>query len=366
MPTLEFWFDFASTYSYLAASRIEAAAAERRVDVAYRPFLLGPLFAARGLTTSPFNVDAEKGRYMWRDVERAASDLGLPFRRPSTFPRRSTLAARLAIVGVEQGWGAPFCRAVFAESFAEDRNIADPAVLDALLARLGVDGPAVRALAESPDEKPKLRRQTERAAELGLFGAPSFLVEGELFWGNDRLEQALDWARRRAGERERTATSEHDVTPWIERLKALFEGRAAPPIARLIGFRLVAIDEGRAIFEMTADPSRHANPMGTVHGGVLVDLADAAMGFAMASTLGAGESFTTVELKANYFKPVWSSHLRAEARMVKRSHSLGYLECDVTDESGSLVCRTGSTCTVLRGDAAAGRSVPARREEVKQ
>lgn len=128
-----------------------------------------------------------------------------------------------------------------------------------------------------------------------------------------------------------------------------------PPVARLIGFELVSAREGNAVFTLVGDPSRHANPMGTMHGGILVDLGDAAMGFAMASTLQEGESFTTLELKANYFKPVWRQHLRAEAKMVKRLHSLGYLECDITDEKGALVCRLGSTCMVLRGDAAKGR-----------
>lgn len=149
--------------------------------------------------------------------------------------------------------------------------------------------------------------------------------------------------------------NEQESRPWVERLWACFEDGAAPPIARLIGFRPISIDEGSTVFEMTADPSRHANPMGTMHGGVLVDLTDAAMGFAMASTLSAGESFTTVEIKASFFKPVWTSRIRAAARMVNRSRNLGYLECDVTDDSGSLVCRGASTCMVLRGSAAAGR-----------
>ena len=143
---------------------------------------------------------------------------------------------------------------------------------------------------------------------------------------------------------------------WRTMLEAYVQGRAEPPpIARLIGFHPTLVESGRAVFEMETDPARHANPMGTVHGGVLVDLGDAAMGFAMASTLADGETFTTVELKANYFKPVWQTRLRAEARMVRRSHTLGYLECDVTDAKGSLVCRLGSTCMVLRGDAARDR-----------
>jgi 2-hydroxychromene-2-carboxylate isomerase len=100
----------------------------------------------------------------------------------------------LALPG--EGWTAPFCRAVLAANFAEDLDISDPTVLDAILARLGLDGPAIRALAESPAWKPKLREETERAVARGIFGAPFFVVQGELFWGNDRLEQALAWARR--------------------------------------------------------------------------------------------------------------------------------------------------------------------------
>jgi uncharacterized protein (TIGR00369 family) len=151
-------------------------------------------------------------------------------------------------------------------------------------------------------------------------------------------------------------SSETTDKPWMKKMRALRAGEAEPPpIARLIGFDLADVGEGFAAFTMTGDPARHANPMGTMHGGVLVDLGDAAMGFAMASTLDEGESFTTVELKANFFKPVFRSALRAEARMVKRSRTLGYLECDIKDETGALVCRLGSTCMVLRGQAASGR-----------
>lgn len=152
-----------------------------------------------------------------------------------------------------------------------------------------------------------------------------------------------------------SSTTSTTTSIWQARLQAFVDGGAPPPIARTIGFRPEFVGDGRAVFTLVADPDRHANPMGTLHGGVLVDLGDAAMGFAMASTLGDRESFTTIELKANYFKPVWNARLRAEARMVKRSRTLGYLECDIVDEAGALVCRLASTCMVLRGDAAAGR-----------
>jgi uncharacterized protein (TIGR00369 family) len=146
-----------------------------------------------------------------------------------------------------------------------------------------------------------------------------------------------------------------DETPWMQKMRAYVDGGEGPPIARLIGFEVVEVGNGTSVFTLVGDPSKHANPMGTMHGGVLVDLGDAAMGFAMASTLAEDESFTTVELKANYFKPVWTAKLRAEARMVKRSRMLGYLECDIVDEQNALVCRLASTCMVLRGTAATGR-----------
>jgi uncharacterized protein (TIGR00369 family) len=129
----------------------------------------------------------------------------------------------------------------------------------------------------------------------------------------------------------------------------------APPIAHTIGFRMTAIGEGTARFEMDAQPDRHANPMGTLHGGVLCDIADGAMGMAFASTLTDGESFTTLELKINYLKPVWRTHLTADARVVKRGRDIGVIECDVVDTAGALVARASSTCLVLRGAQAAGR-----------
>lgn len=195
MAELEFWCEVASTYTYLAAQRIDALAEARGVTVAWTPLLLGPIFAARGYETSPFNVDAARGRYMWRDVERTAGALGLPFRRPSVFPRNTVLVARTATLGLDRGWGAAFLRAASRANFADDRDVAAPAVVDELLAELGVDGPAARAEAESPAWRPRLRATTERARALGIFGGPTFMVGDEMFFGNDRLEQAMDWAR---------------------------------------------------------------------------------------------------------------------------------------------------------------------------
>jgi uncharacterized protein (TIGR00369 family) len=126
------------------------------------------------------------------------------------------------------------------------------------------------------------------------------------------------------------------------------------PVARLIGFEAKEIGDGRATVTLSAGP-QHANPMGTLHGGILCDIADAAMGMAFASTLGPGESFTTVELKINFFRPVWEAQLKAESRVVRRGRNLGYVECEITDDSGRLIAKAASTCLALTGQAAKGR-----------
>ena len=133
-----------------------------------------------------------------------------------------------------------------------------------------------------------------------------------------------------------------------------WSGGKEPPISKLIGFHMITYERGHAVFEMEAGPE-HWNPMGTLHGGVLCDIADAAMGTAMATTLKEGESFTTLELKINFLKPVWRGKLRAAGKVIKRGRTIGMMECDVTDEQGSLVARAGCTCMVLHGEQALNR-----------
>jgi 2-hydroxychromene-2-carboxylate isomerase len=195
-PKVEFWYEFASTYSYLAAMRIEAAAAAAGVAVEWKPFLLGPIFHAQGWDNSPFNIYPTKGRYMVRDMERLAAERGLRFALPKPFPQNSLLAARLALVGAEEGWIAPFTRAVFTAEFADGAQIADRSVLASSLDGLRLDSQRLLSRTEQPEIKDRLKRQTADAQELGIFGAPSFVCGGELFWGDDRLEQALAWAKR--------------------------------------------------------------------------------------------------------------------------------------------------------------------------
>ena len=152
-----------------------------------------------------------------------------------------------------------------------------------------------------------------------------------------------------------SSTPEKHVNMLAEISRKIASGDApAPPIASLIGFHPVSAGNGEAVFEMQAD-ERHWNPMGTLHGGILCDIGDAAMGFAFASTLAEGESFTTLEIKMNFLRPIWKAKLRAAGRVVKKGKKIGLVECDVTDEKGNLVARASSTCMTLAGDEARGR-----------
>jgi 2-hydroxychromene-2-carboxylate isomerase len=196
MAGAEFWYEFASTYSYPAALRVGALAEERGVSLAWRPFLLGPIFTAQGWRDSPFNIYPAKGRYMWRDVARTCEAMGVPFKRPDPFPQASLLAARVALA-LQGDQRASFSRQVYAVEFGQGASIADRATLASLLAACGVDPAAALERAESDANKAALKAECARAAEIGIVGAPSIVAsDGEVFWGNDRLEQGLDWAAR--------------------------------------------------------------------------------------------------------------------------------------------------------------------------
>lgn len=196
-PTLDFWFEFASTYSYPAAMRISPLAEAAGVAVRWRPFMLGPIFKEQGWTTSPFNLFPAKGRNMWRDLERTCGTIGLPFVRPTPFPQNTLLAARVALVGLAEPWGEDYCRAIYRAEFAEGRTVEETETIAGVLTGLGLDAGAVLDRAQSNENRSQLRAHTEEAQRLGIFGSPSFVTaDGELFWGNDRLEAALNWARR--------------------------------------------------------------------------------------------------------------------------------------------------------------------------
>lgn len=174
--------------------RVERLAAARGLGVVWTAFLLGPMFAAQGWTDSPFNIYPAKGRYMWRDLERICAREGIGLRRPSVFPRSGLIAARIACSNSGASWLPDFVRAVFLASFAEERATDDPAVIAEILDGLGLPGRDLLAEAATSEAKAALRQRNEAAVTRGIFGAPTILAGDEMFWGNDRLEDALDWA----------------------------------------------------------------------------------------------------------------------------------------------------------------------------
>ena len=196
MPSIDFWYEFASTYSYPCAMRIEGEAKKRNVAVRWRPFLLGPVFAEQGLTDSPFNIYPVKGRYMWRDLERICDALGLEFHQPELFPQNGLLGARVA-TALEGEARAAFSRGLYDAEFAKGLPIAEPETIAAVLKAIGEDADLVLASANEDSVKTRLRMETDAAREAGIFGAPALVTsDGELFWGNDRLHEALDWAAK--------------------------------------------------------------------------------------------------------------------------------------------------------------------------
>ena len=190
---IEFWYDFASTYSYPAAMRVEALAAKLNRRVLWRPFVLGVIFEKQGWDDSPFNIYPAKGNYMWRDLGRLCAGVPIPFRKPSRFPRNGLPAARIVCANEGAAWIGEFTRKVYTANFAHDLDIAKREVLCGCLDNLVADPAALFEAAQGRDAKVRLRANTERAMALGIFGAPSFIVGDELFWGNDRLETALAW-----------------------------------------------------------------------------------------------------------------------------------------------------------------------------
>ena len=146
----------------------------------------------------------------------------------------------------------------------------------------------------------------------------------------------------------------------IERVKAVQQGKAPlPPIAKLLNMTITEVAEGRVTMQMPVD-SRHANPTGTLHGGIMCDLADAAMGTAFATTCDTGDSYATVELKCNFLRPMWTGTLTAKAWVVSRGKQIGLTECELRDEKDRLIAKLSSTLMVLRGDIAKGREIPGR------
>lgn len=194
---IEFWFDFASTYSYVGALRIEDAAKAAGHTVKWKPFLLGPIFTAQlGIKTSPFNTQPVRGAYMWRDLERLCEKYGFSFKKPEVFPQRSLLAARIAVVAHDKPWLPDFIRNTFKAQFVFGKDISSQAAIGDVLNGMFIDPAPLLQQAETEPVKRQLRALTDEAQAYGIFGAPNIVVGKELFFGQDRIDDALAWATK--------------------------------------------------------------------------------------------------------------------------------------------------------------------------
>jgi 2-hydroxychromene-2-carboxylate isomerase len=200
-PEIQFWLEFGSPYSYLSVMRIEKEAERFGVHIAWKPFLLGPIFRTLGMANSPFVLQKEKGAYVWRDMKRQACKYGLKWHQPSTFPRLGVLPTRVALLGAEKAWIGVFCRRVMELNFVLNQDIDQAERLAPILTGLGLSAADILDQAQAETVKKQLREQTEQARRRGIFGAPTFFVGAEMFWGNDRLDDALLFATEQAAKR---------------------------------------------------------------------------------------------------------------------------------------------------------------------
>ena len=193
-PSIEIWFEFGSNYSYLSVMRIEALAQKHNIQIVWKPFLLGPIFKSLGWESSPFVVQTSWGKYVWKDMKRQCQKYNLPWKQPTRFPRAAILPMRVAVYAREKPWMAEFCRTIMQYNFVNDVEINEKEIVSNALTSLGLPATRILAEAQSEQNKPLLRQFTEEAQQREIFGAPTFFVGDEMFWGNDRLDDAIDFA----------------------------------------------------------------------------------------------------------------------------------------------------------------------------
>ena len=190
---LDFWCSYGSTYTYLTVMRIEDIAAAEGIEVEWKPFHLPPIYKSMGWSGLPFVQFPEKARYMWSDLVRRAKVRGLPYHKPSVYPVDNLLTTKVALVAAAEGWCPEFSRRVFHGNFVDGRVIGEADNLQNDLRSLGKDPGEIIRIAESRETESLLNQRTDEAVKLGIFGAPFFVVVEELFWGDDRLEDAVEW-----------------------------------------------------------------------------------------------------------------------------------------------------------------------------
>lgn len=195
MTPIDFWIEYGSTYTYLTVARIGKLAVQSGVEVRWQPFFVMPIMAELGMTQGPFLPYPSKTNYMWRDIERRAAKHRVPYARPSTYPVNSLQTARVACIGAQEGWCQSFTEKAFELHWTKNVLIGSEENLRGALLSVGQVPDEVIARSQTREVKDQLKAQTARAKSLGVFGAPSFTVGDELFWGDDRLEEAIEWSR---------------------------------------------------------------------------------------------------------------------------------------------------------------------------
>lgn len=189
---LHFWYEFASPTSYLSAMRLDDLAGPKGIKTVWHPFMLGGMVRMQNPSPPPPEVAKIRGEYMWNDAERQARRYGLSFKKPTKFPRPAALPAQIAVIGLAEGWGRDFSKKALAANFVEDLEVNEPQVMARVLARMDLNPEGIMKRAMTEETKTALKLETERAFRQGCFGVPTFVVNGEMFWGEDRLEQALE------------------------------------------------------------------------------------------------------------------------------------------------------------------------------
>jgi len=193
-PHIDFWFTMGSTYSYLSVSRVADVERSTGMTFRWRPFHL--LIILQEMKHIPFADKPTKSAYMWRDIERRAAMYGIPMKLPVPYPARQSVVANLvAIVGMRENWGADFVRAAYRRWFQRGEETGSEPNVSESSRDIGQDPERVLTLANSDDTKAVLTAETDAARELGIFGSPTFIVGRELFWGDDRLADAINWCR---------------------------------------------------------------------------------------------------------------------------------------------------------------------------
>lgn len=316
---VEFYFDFSSPYSYLAATRIEEICDRRHAVLVWKPILLGPIF--RQIGKRPLLERPVEGDHARIDLKRWADHLGVPIAWPPVFPVNGLTACRAYPFARDAGLGGVWCRSVLEACWGEGKDIGKADVLESVARRIGLDPARLIESTGRPEIKEWLRAEVDEAQRRGVFGAPVFFANGEMFYGQDRLfmlEEALE------------------------------PSQPATRFNRWFGIRCLSRQEGRSEYELIVTPSM-TNRRGVAHGGAVTSLLDSALGAAVVSGIEPREWCATLELSVQFREPVRTGRVLASGRMAKRGRHAAFAEGEVLDGSGRILATAHGTWYVWPG-----------------